>query len=647
MSGQLQGKVSSIRCKTGQDSLGLWREIDARTPSQVASVRVYSSFPIILFGDKRLSSGVNAGAFPSFHSFPSDLLKFSYSVDNFSTYEFGNLGSEGPWVLFNKKRDVMVISPADHFLVSDMKDDPESVDVAGIDPKIKILPKGFEHKTLILFGTGINRTMDRWGDALQILSGKKPVPNDADVVLNKFGYWTDHFTAYYYRYNKNLGYLGTLLAVRAKYSELHVPIAYMQLDSWWYPKESGFDPDGTPINGEMVYRADPKFFPNGLDGFHRIISLPFIVHARWVAPDSPYRREYKMSSNVILSEKFWKKTAEYLHRSGVVVYEQDWLDGNARPAINLTDPQIFLTNMAHTMSEQGLAIQYCMPLPGYFLASTRYQNLETIRVSDDGFKRSLWDNFLYGSALARAVGLWPWSDAYMSRELPELILDTLSAGPIGVGDPMDQIDARNLKMTMRPDSVLLKPDVSIVPVDATYLSDALGLQAPMVAATHSGDEVEVFAYPRKMNEKQVRISLDELGIHCAAYVLDWTRHVGHQVPDGGSFIMPFRDGWSYDVVAPIHGDGIGLLGDISKIVPLASKRFPLVSYNQGGLIKVAFANGENTVTFTGYSVTCPAAQVQYGSLGRLSCDMSTHLFEVPVHPGANGRLAEFSLDLQK
>src|SRR5579883_85025 len=145
------------------------------------------------------------------------------------------------------------------------------------------------------------------------------------------------------------------------------------------------------------------------------------------------------------------------------------------------------------MRQEGIAIQYCMPLPEYFLASTRYQDLRTIRVSDDRFQRSRWDEFLYGSALARAVGLWPWSDVFMSSETPELILATLSAGPVGVGDPLDRIDASNLRRAMRADSVLLKPDVSLEPIDASFVADAEGTSTPMIAATRSADEVEVFA----------------------------------------------------------------------------------------------------------------------------------------------------------
>jgi hypothetical protein len=525
-----------------------------------------------------------------------------------------------------------------------MTNGPGGVQAGGLDAKITTLPKGFEHETLLVLGKGITSTLDAWGSALQQRNGKQPVANDADVVLNRFGYWTDHYAYYYYKFDKKLGYLGTLLAVRDKYRQLGVPLAYMQLDSWWYPKGKGFSADGEPANGETVYRADKTIFPNGLKAFHGQMQLPFVVHARWVAPDSPYRHEYKMSRNVILSPKFWKDTAKYLHKGGVTVYEQDWLDENARPAINLTDPQEFLGNMAHAMAAEGLAIQYCMPLPGYYMASTRYQNVETIRVSDDGFTRKRWDAFLYDSTLAHAVGLWPWSDVYFSKELPEVILDTLSGGPVGVGDPMDGIDAGNLKATMRADSVLLKPDVPVRPVDAMYLSDASNLNAPMVAATHSGNEVEVFAYPRGKVDKQVTVSLKEIGVTGPAYAWDWVRHTGRLIPAGGSFPMLFENGWAYEVVTPVGKDGIGLLGETDKIVPLAAKRFPTVTNgvtNAGNAhVTVIFAAGEATVTVTGYAKVRPEVHAERGTAGPVAYDGATHVFRVAVHPARGGHAAE-------
>lgn len=640
LNGKLNSKPESIKRKEGTDKLGAWEEVDARTAGQVAGIRVYEDAPVVLFRDVRLKTGRNRDVFPEFERLPPGLMEFSYAVDTFAKYEFGVLGGEGPWVLFDRQGRTMVLSPADHFLVADMTSGPGSVKPGALDAKIEMLPKGFEHGTLLVLGKGITATMDEWGHALQVMGGKQPVPNDADVVLKKFGYWTDHFATYYYHFKKKLGYEGTLLAVRDKYKKLGVPIAYMQLDSWWYPKGKGFSPTGEPANGEMVYRADKKIFPNGLKAFHKQMGLPFVVHARWIAPNSPYRHEYKMSRNVILSPQYWKKTAQYLHNGGVKVYEQDWLDKNARPAINLTAPQAFLGNMAHAMASENIAIQYCMPLPGYYLASTRYQNVETIRVSDDGFTRKRWNYFLYDSALAHAVGLWPWSDVYMSKQLPEVILDTLSGGPVGVGDPLNGIDAANLKATMRVDSVLLKPDVPIRPVDATFMSDAANLNAPMVASTHSGDEVEVFAYPRGKVDKQVTVSLKELGVTGPAYVWDWVRHTGREIPAGGSFPMLFEKGWAYDIVTPVGKDGIGLLGDTTKIVPLAAERFPTVT--NAGIMRasVTYAAGNATVTVTGYAKQRPEVHAERGSVGAVQYDGTTHLFHVAVHPPKGGHEAE-------
>jgi hypothetical protein len=646
--GKLGAKPESIRRRSGSDGLGAWQEVDARTKAEVAGIRVYEDAPVVLFREKRLTEGKNEDVFPEFAALPAGLMEFSYGVRTFAPYEFGQLGGEGPWVLFDRQRQTMVLSPADHFLVADMTNGPGGVKAGGLDAKITTLPKGFEHETLLVLGKGITSTLDAWGSALQQMNGKQPIANDADVVLNQFGYWTDHYAYYYYKFDKKLGYEGTLLAVRNKYKELGVPLKYMQLDSWWYPKGKGFSADGEPANGETVYRADKTIFPKGLKAFHAQMGVPFVVHARWVAPDSPYRHEYKMSRNVILSPKFWRKTAKYLHDGGVTVYEQDWLDENARPAINLTDPQEFLGNMAHAMAAEGLAIQYCMPLPGYYMASTRYQNVETIRVSDDGFTRKRWDDFLYDSTLAHAVGLWPWSDVYFSKELPEVILDTLSGGPVGVGDPIDGIDAGNLKATMRADSVLLKPDVPVRPVDAMYLSDASNLNAPMVAATHSGEEVEVFAYPRGKVDQRVTVSLKEIGVIGPAYAWDWVRHTGRLIAAGGSFPMLFENGWAYEVVTPVGKDGIGLLGDSSKIVPLAAKRFPTVTNgvtNAGNThVTVTFAAGEATVTVTGYAEKRPEVRAERGSSGPVEYDGATQLFRVAVHPARGGHAAELVIE---
>lgn len=634
--GQLTGRPSSITRSSGADVLGPWHEVDAKTDLEIAAIRIYEHRPVVLFRDERLRAGSADHVFPTFQSLPPALEKLGYRVDTFAPHEFGTLGAEGPWVLFDNKRRTMVLAPADHFLAAGMRDAPGDVDAGGIDAAITTLPPGFEHGTLLVLGNGIAATLDSWGQALQLLNGKQPVSNEADVMLRKFGYWTDNGAAYYYHFVPELGYPGTLLAVRDAYRKLGVPLAYMELDSWWYPKEQGNSLAAMAVNGETVYRANPQVFPEGLSTFHDKIGLPFVVHARWVAMDSPYRREYRMSRNVVLSPAFWSETAQYLRDSGVAVYEQDWLNDNARPAVNLIDPQQFLGNMAHAMGNEGVAVEYCMELPGYLLASTAYQDVEGARVAGDRLEPSKWTDFLYGSALAHAVGLWPWSDVFMSQELPELILSTLSAGPVGVGDPLGHIDVANLKRAMRADSVLLKPDVPAQPLDAVYVADAEGEKTPMIAATRSGEEVEVFAYPRTEGGREVSVALRELGISGPAYEWDWVRREGRRIDAGGSFRMSFQDGWAYVVVSPIGPDHIALLGEADKIVPLARERFPAVANGRSARVSVSYAADENEVTLTGYAAKRPRVRVIRGSVGPLVYFRAMHLFHIAVRPAGEG-----------
>jgi hypothetical protein len=153
--------------------------------------------------------------------------------------------------------------------------------------------------------------------------------------------------------------------------------------------------------------------------------------------------------------------------------------------MNLTDPDAFMNNMASAMSNAGLTMQYCMALPRHFLQSSLYSHLTSIRVSGDRFSSARWDDFLYASALASSLGIWPWSDVFMSSETDNLLLSTLSAGIVGVGDPIGAESATNLFQTIRTDGVIVKPDEPIVPIDATYIQDAQALKQPMVASTYT------------------------------------------------------------------------------------------------------------------------------------------------------------------
>lgn len=645
MQGKLPGTVSALRVANGRDALGIYREINAdwNTGGRTATIRLYQNSAAVLFLDKHKGADPNVAPFPDFEALPHDLMRFSYAVDNFSPFEFGKLGAQGPWLLFDHNRDTMLLSPADNFLVANLAEAPDGHVSSGIDSQIATLPTGFTHRTLLVFGSGINHTFAAWGINLQKLDGKQSVSDDADVLLKKFGYWTDNGATYYYKFVPKLGYEGTLLAVRDQFQKLGVPIAYLQLDSWWYTKENGdILVNGSVDNGTLVYRPDPSVFPDGLEAFHKKLGLPMATHARWIASTSPYRKEYRMSKNVIVDPRFWNFTAAYLKKSGVVVYEQDWLNDNARPAINIDQSHAFLADMANGMAKKDIGIQYCMPLPGYFLASTQFSNLRTIRTSDDRFGRSRYDSFLYGSALAHAVGLWPWSDVFMSDELPNLVISTLSAGPVGTGDALGAIDVANLELVMRADSVILKPDAPLMPIDATYLADANDgqkpLTSPMVAMTQtsfgSATEDYVFSYPRGGNVTGTSVPLRDLGIHGPVYAWNWVTQKGEVIPAGKSLQMHYDNGWGYEILAPINKAGLALLGDTSKIVPLARKRFSSVSNHNAVEAAVSFAPGERSVTLSGYAASTPHVTATTGKINGLHFDPATHLFSFTVSPSA-------------
>ena len=87
------------------------------------------------------------------------------------------------------------------------------------------------------------------------------------------------------------------------------------------------------------------------------------------------------------------------------------------------------------------------------------------------------------------------------------------------------------------------------------------------------------------------------------------------------------------MLAPVNREGIALLGDTSKIVPLARKRFSSVS-NAGGLnATIAFAKEESSIVVTGYAEHQPQITAFTGTLSDMRYDGATHLFTFAVSPG--------------
>lgn len=637
--GTFPAPISGLELSSGNDPLGAYLEATFELTTGSAhrgAIRVYEDTPIALFSLEYVTGGPNGDVFPVLSTLPPGLHRFGYS-GMFSIYSFMNRpGPDSPWIFFDDSANTFILSEASHFMHASITQDASGALAAGLDPRVPTIPAGYVQTALLVVEPGINKAFETWGKALLALGGKTPLPNTSSVVLSSLGYWTGNLQSYYYAYDPSLGYEGTLRAIASEYESLGIPLGYMQLDSWWYPKGAQATWDDRN-GGTYRYEADSVLFPDGLADFHTNLALPLATHARWIDAASPYRGEYQMSANTVIDPAYWTNRMTYLRASGVVMYEQDWLDHNALPDPNsLGDAEAFLGTMAAAAQTQGLQVMYCMELPGHLLQSTLYPNVSTSRISGDRFNSSLWLSYIYGSRIASAVGLWPWSDAFFSTERDNLILSTLSAGPVGVGDALQATSVANLQSVARPDAILVRPDTPITPIDRSFVDEASGNGSPMIAAATTGDggtirAAYVFAFQTGGNTTAT-FSPMALGFSGAVLVYD--------VFAGTSFRQDASLAYSYDVsagpvylvVVPVGPSTIGFLGDLGKYVSLGRQRISSVNDDGSVHVGVVFAAAENAVTLSGYAARVPNATASIGTVATPSFDPSTGRFDVTVQP---------------
>jgi hypothetical protein len=639
-SGTLPTRAGALKTTEGHDGIGAYHEISFTFgTSREGSIRTYPGRAAIVFTDRYTAAGANGAGFPKLSVSPDVPWRLSFH-DTWARFGFDVAGAEGPWTYFDDAGHSFIVSPASDFMVANLNLDHQAIE-SRINPAIGSIPKGLAHRTLLVVANGINRAFDTWGHALTDLNGKKRPANDADASLKYLGYWTDNGAGYYYEWEPSLGYTGTLVAVKDEYAKAGISLGYMQLDSWWYPKgESGhWNPAPTQwTQGIARYEGHPDIFPKGLGGFQKELGLPLITHARWIDAKSPYRQKYRMSNNVVIDPAYWTAVGTNLKAAGVFGYEQDWLDGQATAAYTIEEQNAFMDNMGKMSETFGLALQYCMPTPRHFLQSTKYDNLSTIRVSDDGFARDRMDQFFYSSRLASAVGVYPFTDVFRSKDRIAPLVATLSAGIVGAGDRIGEINGENLLYAVRPDGVIVKPDVPAVPTDESLLGDVRHAGAPMVVSTYS-DHVPmralyVFAYPRGRNNTAA-FTPAALGLADSVYIYDWIGAKGRRVSADEPWTQKITEP-AYWVVVPVGPSRIAFLGDLGKFASLGGKR--VTDLSDDGIVDATldFAAGERSVTVHGWSQVRPAATAVDGRVGRLEFDRDSGRFRVEVFPGKSG-----------
>jgi hypothetical protein len=245
----------------------------------------------------------------------------------------------------------------------------------------------------------------------------------------------------------------------------------------------------------------------------------------------------------------------------------------------------------------GLTLLWCMASPADFFQTLTLRNVSAIRTSGDYRyligNRFLWTWFLYGNALARALGLHPFKDVFLSRTdgeglsgdphaEAEAMLSALSSGPVGIGDRIGRTDRALVLRTCRPDGVLVKPDVPLAALERCFRESPFLAPEPLLAECWSEHPAGRWIYLAALNAclrdqtLGFRVHLDELADAAPTgpvVAYDWRSGAFEHLEPGAAFELELAPGdWTLRVLCPLLPGGFALFGDVSKYACVGDRR---------------------------------------------------------------------------
>ena len=163
---------------------------------------------------------------------------------------------------------------------------------AGWHGDIDDVPAGFATELAIIAGDGARDCFAIWAGLLRSASGVAAPARDADVLGTRVSYWTDNGSAYWYRTEPGLDPASTVVAAVDDLEARGLPVASVQLDSWWYPHEvlRPFDTDEWVVPPSGMVRWEPRadVLPDGVAELReRLGRRPLVAHCRHVSSQSP------------------------------------------------------------------------------------------------------------------------------------------------------------------------------------------------------------------------------------------------------------------------------------------------------------------------------------------------------------------------
>lgn len=546
---------------------------------------------------------------------------------------------------------------------------------AGWHGDIDDVAAGFATELAIIAGDGARDCFSRWARLLRERSGVAAPARDADVLGTRLSYWTDNGSAYWYRTEPGHDPASTVVAAVDDLEARGVPVAAVQLDSWWYPHEvlRPFDTDEWEVPPTGMIRWEPRndVLPDGVSALReRLGRRPLVAHCRHLSSQSPYVDDFAMWIDGDRAHPqdgdLYERLLDQAVTWGVEVFEHDWLIECFLGVRGLRAPgraAAWQEGIDAGLCARDLHAQWCMASPADFAQMSRLRNVTSIRTSGDhGYlvgPELLWAWFLHVNVMARALGLWPYKDVFHSgpgsetREV-EALLAALSAGPVGIGDRIGEADVGLIRRTCRADGVLVRPDVPIAAVDAAMFDAPVWSGALLVGSAHTQHSAGRWGYVLTCNvgnDKQTgdaRVSLAGVGDDCPStdqvVVFDW-RHgrVDVMRADGGYDVALAPAGWDYQVFAPMLPGGIAVIGDPALYACAGDSRIAdvVADADAGGVTVTVLGAGERVriVGWSGRPISARAWEPARGTRDVVSThDATTGFWELEVDVGVTGWL---------
>ena len=535
------------------------------------------------------------------------------------------------------------------------------------------VPAGFATEIAVIAGGGARDCFARWAALLRASSGVAAPARDSDTLGTRLSYWTDNGSAYWYRTEPGLDPASTVVAAVDDLEARGLPVAAVQLDSWWYPHEvlRPFDTDEWVVPPSGMVRWEPRddVLPDGIGALReRLGRRPLVAHCRHLSSQSPYADEFAVWVDADRAHpqgpELYERLLDQAVAWGVEVFEHDWLIECFLGVRGLRAPgraAAWQEGIDAALGARALRAQWCMASPADFAQASRLRHVTSIRTSGDhGYlvtPEMLWAWFLHTNVMARALGLWPYKDVFHStkesetREV-EALLAALSAGPVGIGDRVGEADVDLVRRTCRADGVLVRPDVPVAATDAASFAAPVWSGAPIVGSTHTQHSAGRWGYVVTCNvgnereRRRALVSPQDLGEDRpdgeALVRYDWRRGDVDLVSANTPYEVDLEPaGWDYKVLAPMLTGGIAVVGDPALYACAGDTRVADVVVDPDGVgVTVTVLGAGERVTLVGWSRGEVAARAWAPATGSTDVattrDAQTGKWELAVDVGPAG-----------